>query len=94
MEGAAAVESLFLWIVRPDCPTDRRYYARDCVTTLAEGEAICFGPLGHETWEVQPSHFAKMHWVGEEGRERLQFALLVLGVEYLQKMNVRRWSKD
>ena len=35
-----------------------------------------------------------MHWVGEEGRERLQFALSVLGVEYLRTMNLRRWSKD
>ena len=35
-----------------------------------------------------------MHWVGEEGRERLQFALSVVGVEYLRMMNVRRWSKD
>ena len=42
----------------------------------------------------RPSHFAKMHWMGEEGRERLQFALSVLGVEYLRKMNVGRWSKD
>ena len=75
VEGAAAVESSFLWIVKPDCPTDRRYYARDCVTTLTEGETIRFGPLGHKTWEIQPSHFAQMHWVGEEGRERLQFAL-------------------
>ena len=52
VEGAAAVESSFLWFVKPDCLTDRRYYARDCVTTLTEGEAIRFGPLGHETWEV------------------------------------------
>ena len=61
VEGAAAVESSFFWIVKPDCPTDRWYYARDCVTTLTEGETIQFGPLGHEMWEIQPSNLAKMH---------------------------------